>query len=196
MKQDHERKIMYATVCAVISLLPGFAFAHPGHGGGGFLEGLAHPFTGLDHVVGMTSMGIWASLAASVRQRIGVLMAFLSGMLMGASMGVLGMAPDGVESTLMASVLATGTLLLWAKPFPMLVRVCVATSFALWHGLAHGLEIPLRTSPSSYFSGFLLATGFLLCFGVLLGQWVRRSETRTRWVGLGVFAFAWVGMGG
>ncbi len=195
MKQRRQRKIVYALVCAVACMLPGFAFAHPGHAGGGFWEGWSHPFSGLDHVVGMVSMGIWASLASSLRQRAAVLACFLAGMLGGGFIGILGAAPAWVESTLMASVLATGTLLLWAKPCSILVRMLAAAGFAAWHGLAHGLEIPDTAAPLRYVAGFMLATCLLLCLGALMGQWVRRSTGRTRWAGAGVLGLALVALG-
>lgn len=195
MNRYRKMKIVRVGACVAACCLPGLAFAHPGHGTGGFLEGWAHPFGGLDHLVGMVSMGIWAAMASTYRQRAAVLISFLVGMLAGSVLGMQGMAPSWVESPLMASVLATGTLLLWAKPCPMLVRMVVAACFAVGHGLAHGMEIPEMVAPSSYFMGFLLATGVLLSLGIWVGRWVHRSIGRTRWAGAGVLGLALIAMG-
>lgn len=195
MKQYRKQRIVQVGACVAACCLPGLAFAHPGHGTGGFVEGWAHPFGGLDHMVGMVSMGIWTAMASSYRQRAAVLAAFLAGMLAGGLLGMQGLSPSWVESPLIASVLATGTLLLWAKPCPISVRMLVAACFAMWHGLAHGLEIPAMAGPSSYVAGFMLATGLLLSLGVVMGQWIHRSLSRTRWAGAGVLGLALVVMG-
>ncbi len=195
MKRHRKQSVVRGVACVAACLLPGLAFAHPGHGSGGFLQGWAHPFEGLDHLVGMVSMGIWTAMASSYRQRVAVLASFLTGMLSGSFLGIQGIAPSWVESSLIASVLATGTLLLWAKPCTMLVRMLVAACFAMWHGLAHGLEIPAMADPASYFAGFMLATGLLLSLGVVMGQWIHRSLSRTRWAGAGVLGLALIVMG-
>ena len=195
MKQYRKQRIVRVGACVAACLLPGLAFAHPGHGTGGLLEGWAHPFEGLDHTVGMVSMGIWTAMASSYRQRFAVLLSFLGGMLSGGFLGIQGIAPSWVESSLIASVFATGTLLLWAKPCPISVRMGVAACFALWHGLAHGLEIPEMTDPSGYVTGFMLATGLLLGLGVWMGRWIHRRIDRTRWAGTAVLGLALSAMG-
>ncbi len=98
---------MLVAIC--ITLLPAVAWAHPGHGGSGFVTGLAHPFSGLDHIIGMLTVGIWAARNSGIRRWI-IPAVFLCGMLGGGMLGLDGYLPSFIESAVAASVMASALL--------------------------------------------------------------------------------------
>lgn len=171
-----------------IMLLPTLAWAHPGHGGSGFATGVAHPFSGLDHIVGMLAVGIWAARNNGLKRWI-IPAAFLGGMLAGGMLGLDGYLPSFIESAVAASVLASALLVSLAVRLPLPAQVATAAFFALWHGIAHGAELPAMTSPLSYACGFIAATASLLGIGLMLGNLLRKND-RDRWLGSGMAALA------
>ncbi len=171
-----------------IVLLPITAWAHPGHGESGFVNGVMHPLSGLDHVLGMLAVGIWAARNSGSRRWF-VPAAFLGGMLAGGDMGMDGMVPVFIESAVAASVVAAALLVALAIRMPLLAQGGVALFFAIWHGIAHGAELPAMTAPISYACGFIAATALLLASGLVLGKLLRRKN-RDRWLGAGMLALA------
>jgi urease accessory protein len=169
-------------------LLPVAAWAHPGHGGSGFISGLAHPFSGLDHVLGMLAAGVWAARSDGSR-RWTILAAFLGGMLAGGLIGLDGIVPPLIESAVAASVLASALLVALAMRLPLPAQAGVAAFFALWHGIAHGAELPALAAPFGYACGFLAATAVLLAGGLALGSMLRNNQ-RDRWLGAGIAMLA------
>ena len=150
----------------------GPAFAHPGHDASGFL----HPFTGIDHLLAMLAVGIWASFLGTKRKSAAVLVpgAFLAMMALGAVAGFAGMKLPLAEAAIVASVFVFGALMLAAVRLPSAWAMAVAGLFSLFHGFAHALEAP-GSSPAAYALSFLLATALLLGAGWGLGKVVRRS---------------------
>ena len=143
---------------AALCLIAVPAMAHPGHEAG-LLAGLAHPFTGLDHLLAMLGIGLWSSRQAGGK---GLLAAFVAMMAAGA------LAPFGVpllEMGLSLSVLLTGLLLLASARLPMAAAFALVGAFAFLHGQAHGQELPQGVSAF----GFLAASALLLMAGRLLG---------------------------
>ncbi len=104
-----------------IVLLPITAWAHPGHGESGFVNGVLHPFSGLDHVLGMLAVGVWASRNSDSRRWFAPA-AFLGGMLAGGVMGLDGMVPMFIESAVAASVVAAALLVILAVRMPLLAQ--------------------------------------------------------------------------
>lgn len=177
---------MLVAIC--ITLLPAVAWAHPGHGGSGFVTGLAHPFSGLDHVIGMLTVGIWAARNSGIRRWI-IPAVFLCGMLGGGMLGLDGYLPSFIESAVAASVMASALLVAFAVRPPLPVQAAAATFFALWHGIAHGAELPAMTAPLSYACGFIAATAGLLGIGLMLGNLLQKSDS-DRWLGAGMAVIA------
>lgn len=169
-------------------LLPAVAHAHPGHADAGVVSGFLHPFSGLDHVVAMLAVGVWAARNAGMKRWLAPT-AFLVGMLGGGALGLGGFLPSFLESAVAASALAAALLVLLAVRLPLGVQACVAAAFAVWHGIAHGAELPAATAPLGFAAGFIAATGVLLATGLALGRLSQRSE-RDRWLGAGLTALA------
>jgi urease accessory protein len=169
-------------------LLPAVASAHPGHGDAGLASGFLHPFSGLDHMVAMLAIGVWAARNAGLKRWL-TPAAFLLGMIGGGALGFGGFLPQFLESAVTASTLAAALLVLLAVRLPLAIQASLAAAFAVWHGMAHGAELPAATAPVGFAVGFLAATVTLLAVGVALGRLLRQGE-RDRWLGAGLTAVA------
>lgn len=157
---------------AVLLCLAGPAAAHSGHDASGFL----HPFIGIDHLLVMVGVGIWASLLAVRKPLTAALVpaAFVAMMAVGAAAGFVGMKLPLVEATILASVFVVGGLIVGAIRLPAVLAMAVAGLFAAFHGYAHALEAP-TTGTGVYILGFLAATGLLQMVGLGLGVAVHRA---------------------
>jgi urease accessory protein len=169
-------------------LFPTSAWAHPGHVDSGLLAGFFHPFSGLDHIVAMLAVGVWAARNSASRCWFAPA-AFLAGMSVGGLLGFDGFLPGFLESAITASALAAALLVVFALHLPLALQAALAALFAVWHGIAHGVELPLAVAPATYVTGFLLATSVLLGAGLLLGKLLQRAD-RDRWLGGGLTALA------
>jgi urease accessory protein len=141
---------------------------------GGLGSGLGHPFMGVDHLLAMLAVGIWAyRLGGAAIWKIPLV--FVLTLLIGANVGLAGFHLPFVEPVIAASVMVFGLLLVMKSRFmPGLASLLVAL-FALFHGYAHGVEMPLAASPLAYITGFVLATISLHVLGVMLGYLMQRS---------------------
>jgi urease accessory protein len=161
-------------------LYPLLAFAHIGQGdiGGGFIAGVAHPVFGLDHVVAMVAVGIWgAQLGAPAIWALPVTFPLV--MAMGGVLGGLGVPIPGIEIGIAVSAIALGSLILFAARPPLWFAALVVGVFAIFHGYAHGAELPESANAIAYAVGFVAATGTLHAFGILLGvanRWRKGSQ--------------------
>jgi urease accessory protein len=164
---------MLRKICLTMLLLTAASpvLAHPGYTGSGFL----HPFTGIDHVLAMVGVGLWASLLASRRPAIAwvLLASFPIVMGVGAIAGFAGINLPLAEAAILASIFVIGGLLMGAVRLPMAWAVATVGLFALFHGYAHALEAP-DFAAGTYILGFLAATTLLQGAGVGLGWIVRR----------------------
>jgi len=154
----------------VLLFYPLLAFAHIGQGdiGGGFLAGVAHPVFGLDHVVAMVAVGIWgAQLGAPAIWALPVTFPLV--MAMGGVLGGLGVPLPGIEIGIAVSAIALGGLILFAARPPIWIAAIVVGVFAIFHGYAHGAELPESANAISYAVGFVVATGSLHALGILIG---------------------------
>lgn len=149
------------------------AFAHPGHEAS---SGFLHPFTGIDHLLAMLAVGIWASFLGVARRPAAVLVpgAFLAMMAAGAVAGFAGIKLPLAEAAILASVFVFGAVVVAALRLPSVWAMAVVGLFAFFHGYAHAFEAPAG-APGAYALSFLLATALLLGLGSGLGQVVRRS---------------------
>lgn len=156
------------------------AFAHTfGAHAAGFAEGMVHPFLGLDHLLAMLAVGLWAGrLGGAALWRVPT--AFLSAMAAGAGLAGLGLGVAGVELGVAASVLALGLLLVFAPRWSSRAAALTVGFFALFHGYAHGLEMPQAAAPDAYGLGFLAATACLHGLGLGLGWAMQRLDWAAR----------------
>lgn len=173
-----------STLLIILALVSNSALAHTGlHEVNGFLSGFGHPFSGLDHLLVMLGVGLWASRLSRINAST-TIAAFLSFMVIGASLAVLGVAVQGLETGILASVLIVGLLLASARKLPIVLITCLLASFALLHGFAHGLEIPLAVNPTHYAFGFVLATALINSIGLSLGLMLNKYQSGLRIFGI------------
>ncbi len=179
-------------LAAVLAVTP-WASAHPGHDGDhdftwDFSGGLAHPFTGMDHMLAMIAVGLWAAQLGG-RARWLVPVSFVGVMALGAALGHAGLNFSGIEQMIAASVLVLGLLIAKSVKLPMAASVALVGVFALFHGLAHGAEMPATAGGLSYGAGFIAATALLHFVGLGLGTLAaRRSEKLASYAGWGIAA--------
>jgi urease accessory protein len=159
--------------CGLLILLS-FGWAQVGYAhieGGqaaGFITGLQHPWSGLDHILAMIAVGIWgAQLGSPALWMLPI--AFPMMMAMGAMMGLIGIPVPGVEIGIALSAILLGTMILAEVRPKLAVSIALVGFFAIFHGHAHGTELPEGQSGLLYSMGFVIATGCLHGLGVLLG---------------------------
>ena len=150
-------------------LVSELAVAHTGTGlPGGFAAGFAHPFSGLDHLLAMVCVGLWGAFLG--RPLIHVLPVVFPGMMVvGAAMGMFVVPWPSVEVGIALSVVALGGCIALAVNAPVWAACAVVALFAVFHGYAHGTELPSAADPIGYSAGFVLATGTLHVSGIGLG---------------------------
>ena len=145
------------------------AYAHnEASAAGGVIAGLSHPFLGVDHMLAMIAVGVWGAFLG--RPLLMILpMVFPVTMTVGAALAIAAVPFPPVELGVAVSVIGLGILILTAaRPAPA-VACAVVAIFALFHGYAHGTELPATADPVGYSVGFVLATGFLHLGGICLG---------------------------
>lgn len=145
-------------------LSPALAFAHPGHGANGLMAGIGHPLGGLDHLLAMLAVGLWAAQQQGAA-RWALPCTFVGTLLIGGLLGFAGLNLPARESAIAASVLALGLAVALAVRPPLSLAIAATALFALFHGVAHGLELPEMSSPWAYAAGFVAATAALHAAG-------------------------------
>lgn len=157
-------------VAAVFSLIfSPSAHAHVQQGQAiSFLTGLEHPVSGLDHVLAMVAVGIWGAQLGN--PAIWLLpIAFPMMMALGAMMGLIGMGLPGIEIGIAVSAIVLGCMILGEVRANLAVAVILVGFFAVFHGHAHGTELPAGQSGLLYSMGFVVATGCLHGAGIVIG---------------------------
>lgn len=142
-----------------------------------FQAGFLHPFTGVDHLLAMLSVGIWSARQAGGKSLPPL---FLAAMLLGALSGVAGLRIPGLEAGIAATVVLTGVLIAAAARLPLAAGAAVIAVFAVLHGNAHGHELPLAGSAF----GFLAASGLLMAAGRWFGRAAASGMLRIAGVGI------------
>ena len=162
------RKISTLALAALL-LAPTAALAHTGAGAvHGFTHGFMHPIAGLDHILAMVTVGI---LAAQLGGRALWLVpgAFVLVMAAGGAAGVAGINLPFVEIGIAASVVVLGAMVALKMKAPVAVAMGLVGFFAIFHGYAHGAEMPLAAAGLTYGLGFMIATALLHVIGIGLG---------------------------
>lgn len=145
------------------------AAAHTGVGAtAGFTHGFLHPVGGLDHVLAMVAVGLFAWLLSG-RALWLVPAAFVVMMAAGGALGMLAVGVPYVETGIALSVIVIGGMVALGKSLPLAVAVAVVGAFAIFHGHAHGTEMPETMSGLAYGVGFMTATALLHGAGILAG---------------------------
>lgn len=159
----------HSGVLAVILFWTEAAFAHVQKGeAAGFLTGLKHPVSGLDHVLAMVAVGLWgAQLGAPAVWVLPV--AFPMVMAFGGMLGLMGVPLPGIEYGIAASAILLGIAVLLELRPPLAIAAFVVAVFAIFHGHAHGTELPPGQSGLLYSMGFVIATGCLHGVGIGIG---------------------------
>lgn len=159
------------------------AHAHPGHdAAGGFGAGLLHPLLGLDHLMAMLVVGLWAAQLGG-RALWAVPASFLLLMVGGAALAMQGIAVPQVEAGIVASLVTLGLLVAAAGRVPMVAAMALTGTFALFHGAAHGQELPTLANPLSYALGFAAVTAALHAAGAAAGLALARHPLPARLAG-------------
>ncbi len=163
------RLLVHRLLFTAVFLLPTTVFAHVGSGdAGGFLTGMQHPISGFDHVLAMVAVGLWgAQLGAPALWLLPV--AFPMMMAFGGMFGLLGLPLPGVEVGIAVSAIVLGILVCREIQPALWISLAIVAFFAIFHGHAHGTELPPGQSGILYSMGFVMATGCLLGVGVALG---------------------------
>lgn len=146
----------------------GIASAHVGEGTSGFFSGFLHPIFGWDHVVAMVAVGLWGAFLGTpaiwlLPVVFPVVMAF------GGVLGMNGVALPFVELGIGASGLVLGLMVAFAVRLPIAIAMVMVGVFAIFHGHAHGMELPNAANPFGYAVGFVIATSLLHLAGIGLG---------------------------
>jgi urease accessory protein len=160
-------------VAALATLLPSQAWAHEGSAAaGGFVSGLTHPLFGLDHVVAMVAVGLWGGQLK--KPAIWLLpVTFPIVMAIGGMLGARGVPLPAVEVGIAGSAIVLGIMVAASVKPPLWVAALIVGSFAIFHGHAHGTELPESGTPLAYGAGFVISTGLLHAIGITIGLLVR-----------------------
>ncbi|WP_417537402.1 HupE/UreJ family protein [Marinomonas sp.] len=163
-------------LAALVAAIPALALAHPGHEHTtSFMTGFMHPMGGLDHLLAMLAIGLWAASLGG-RALWAVPAAFVGTMLVGGALAVAGVQVPFIEQGIVLSVILMGALLLGAARFSVVTCAGIAGLFAIFHGAAHGLEMPLNANGAEYALGFAAATALLHVVGIGFGAVIARFQ--------------------
>lgn len=155
--------------CLVYLVCIADVHAHAAEGlAGGFINGFMHPANGLDHVVAMVAVGLWGVFLG--QPAIWLLpVVFPLVMAFGGALGVLGIPVPAVETGIAVSAIVLGLMVLLAVRPPIAVAAIIVALFAIFHGHAHGTELPGAANALTYSLGFVIATGLLHLAGIAFG---------------------------
>jgi urease accessory protein len=154
---------------SVLFLIALPAFAHTGEGlAGGFISGFLHPVLGWDHLVAMVAVGLWgAFLGAPAIYILPVVFPLV--MTLGGAAGIVGASLPGVEIGIAVSSIVIGALVAFAVKAPLWIVAVIVGVFAIFHGHAHGAELPQAANAATFAIGFVVATGLLHLLGIAIG---------------------------
>lgn len=183
-----------AAIAACLLLAAAPVLAHSGDAaGGGFLTGFLHPILGWDHVAAMVAVGLWGAFLGQPAVWL-LPVTFPLVMALGGAAGAAGVPLPGIETGIAASALIIGLAVLMAARPPLTIAAIVVAFFAIFHGHAHGAEMPASADPMAYAAGFVIGTGLLHLCGIGFGLLTRSTAgtLAVRAAG-GVIALAGIG---
>lgn len=164
--QSNAKRAWWAVSAAMLSS-PALAHVEQGQAAG-LLAGLAHPVSGLDHVLAMVAVGLWgAQLGAPAIWLLPLTFPIV--MALGGLLGLLGVPLPGVELGIAASAVLLGAAVMTERRLPLVAAAVLVGVFAVFHGHAHGTELPPGQSGLLYSLGFVVATGCLHAIGIAIG---------------------------
>lgn len=169
MQQITSQKVSRLFLLLILSICSTSAMAHAEVGvAGGLLSGVLHPIYGLDHLLAMVAVGLWgAQLGKPAIYLLPI--TFPVVMAMGGLLGVAGMPLPFIEAGIALSALALGAMVAANIRPPLWIAAVVVGLFAIFHGHAHGTEMPEAANPLAYGIGFVISTGLLHLAGILIG---------------------------
>ncbi len=190
------KRLAAAAVLLALSAAPAFAHLNPEEHGS-FMAGVSHPLFGLDHILAMVAVGLWAALLGGRAVWL-VPTAFVGTMCVGFAVALAGLGLPFVEPVIAASVVVIGLLALVALQVPTSVGMVMVGFFAFFHGYAHGGELG-AAGALPFCVGFALSTAFLHAIGVGIGLGMNKvaGGPNGRWItraagGLTALAGAWL----
>ena len=161
-----------ANFVILLMLIATPALAHSGEGAGGFVAGLSHPVFGPDHLVAMVAVGLWGAFLGS--PAIWMLpVVFPLVMAFGGVLGILGAPLAATETGIAASAIVLGLMVALAVRPPLWIAALLVGAFAIFHGYAHGKELPDDANAVAFSTGFVIATGLLHLAGIAFGLLTR-----------------------
>ena len=171
-----------ASLGAAVAIATFFGAVDCAHASGvgvesGFASGVLHPILGFDHLLAMIAVGL-LSVQIGGRAVWTVPAAFVAFLALGGGVGLMGYALPQVEGVIAMSVFALGLAIALRASMPVLLAMAFVGFFAIFHGHAHGVEIPRLASPGGYVAGFMLASAFLHLLGVGVGVLQRHEQAR------------------
>ncbi|MDE1464411.1 HupE/UreJ family protein [Spartinivicinus poritis] len=161
------KRIIIVLLSSLI-FLPNIGYSHEIGFGGGFGSGLTHPVLGFDHLLAMLSVGILSAQIGGTAIWV-IPLAFVSFMLTGGVLGIKEVPLISVELGIAFSVLILGIVLAADKKIPFIITMLFVGFFAIFHGHAHGTEMPFLAEPQLYALGFIIGTAGIHIIGVLIG---------------------------
>ena len=181
---------LFIACSSSLVLFSSTAFAHPGHEASTsmLMSGLLHPLTGYDHFFAMLAVGLWCALTQkTVRRAMWAPICFLGLLLIGALAGMSGLGLPALEPIIMVSLLVLGLLVATRVSMPTWAGAAIVGFFALFHGVAHGSELPLGGSAAAFIGGFMLTTFALHLSGLAAGFALKHRDIwLTRFAGAGI----------
>lgn len=184
------KKILHPTVSkcllGLLMLASNFAEAHVGIAtASGWAQGMSHPLLGLDHLCAMLAVGVWASQLGG-RAVWGLPLTFVSVMVLGGWLGMAALPLPFVEGGIALSLLGLGVFITRAQRVSLWLSALMVGGFAVFHGYAHGAEMPSDASGLSYAMGFMFTTSLLHIAGIMLAQALMKLGRPQGVRGLGV----------
>jgi urease accessory protein len=158
---------MTAAVLVLLCASPAFAHAQKGEAVG-FLTGFLHPISGVDHVLAMIAVGLWGAQLGSPALWL-LPVAFPMVMAVGGLLGLMGVPLPGIEYGIALSAILLGAAVMFELRPPLGIAAALVGFFAIFHGHAHGTELPAGQSAVLYSIGFVIATGCLHAVGIAIG---------------------------
>lgn len=159
----------------VLLALGSLAFGHTNVGEtSGFIHGFSHPIGGADHLLAMFAVGLFAASVGGKSLYV-IPLSFVGMMAIGGFLGINAVEVSFVEEAILASVVAIGALAAFGMRLPLVVASLIVGIFAIFHGVAHGAEMPISSNGFAYALGFIIATGLIHIAGIVFSVFVSKT---------------------